>query len=75
MRMLPYYWEFALLAGVALLTGVTLLRLEKIITLPRRAANAYGSCSTSGSLQARVAKERVICVVVLFFLLLYTFVS
>ena len=33
--------------------GVCRVSLKKIITLPRRAANAYGSNSTIGSLQAK----------------------
>ena len=47
--------------------GVCNGKLKKIIALPRRAENASGSYSASGSLQAMVAKERVIRVVVLFF--------
>ena len=51
-----------LLAGVAGYgceqgTGVCRERLKKIITLPRRAANAYGSYSASECLQAMVVSR------------------
>ena len=38
-------------------TAVCRVRLKEIITLPRRAANAYGSYSANGSLQAMVVSR------------------